>query len=277
VHMHIVPKCSYQSLALFASIVGWGGCSTEKAPIPEMSVTNLPTLGALTEGSSGIQTRNRAGQHSIEAPTGPLAWMIIGEFYPPGCKRIVPQNYRGEALTRTPRASFPSMEQCESPNGRWFLSHLGNERADGIDYVVLLGPVGLKPTPLFVTRVAMDVLWSPDSRYVAVTIFSGHNRSSVFLIRVADRKISKEASPTLLISNYLPSVEPEAPQFVMARGWTQRGDLLIRGRGQELLEPFTVFGYEAVVRPQNVDRDLVLRFSRAFTLGGKAPGYSRNQ
>jgi hypothetical protein len=102
------------------------------------------------------------------------------------------------------------------------------------------------PNGVFCTATAFETSWSTDSLRFAVTNFSGHNASEVFVEEVDDlRRIPIEVRP--LIEEFFPLHVMSAPMFVKAYRWTQDGKLIVRAIGRSEAEPYDEFGCEALV------------------------------
>ncbi|PTX97821.1 hypothetical protein DB354_05965 [Opitutus sp. ER46] len=195
-----------------------------------------------------------------------LLRLEVSEFFPAGCHTIIPGTYREPRLVQTPRAAFPSVEECASLDSRRTLYHLAAAGSAAMDYVVFLRderrPEG---RPIFQIRKALEVLWSPDGSRAAITVFTGSNWSDVLLLRMDDPKPSAPIPTLEALEGVFSSYLAQAPTSVVALGWTASGELVLRARGQEALPPYSRFGYELLVDTDHLERRGAIRFLRGYT------------
>lgn len=240
------------------------GCTT-----PEPAQPAIPPLGTGTL----LPLRPVTADFFIRPREPYFPWMEINSFFPPGCHRIFPASgYQPPPMTITPSALFPSMTDCPSPNKHWTLHHLGNDGADGIDYVILARRESASESmPKFITRNVLEVLWSPDSTRVAISVLIGGNSSSVVILPIEAKEWSQPIDPSPVLKGYLTNLQIGAPRFLMALRWTPSGKLVLRAQGQEPIPPRTLFGYEVLVDPERLDEPQGMRFLRAYTKAADAP------
>jgi hypothetical protein len=242
-------------IALFA-----GGCVSHR-PTPTMPPIALPGPPAIQFGDHDI------GTIAVVPPPSTFPWLAVGEFYPAGSRRILPRHgYHPPDIVETPRMWYPAIEECPSPNGEWTLFHEARPAGTDVEHIIFLQHQGDdKRRPIFLTRNVLEVLWSPDSSRIAITVLTGRNRSEVSIMRLEE---PREPIPVVVdeaLRGYMSEVQIGAPRFLMALRWTKVGELVLRARGQEALEPFTLFGYEVAVDADHVRDPSAVRFLRGFT------------
>lgn len=236
------------------------GCVSRR-PAPQMA---LPTLPA----PPPIQFNVRPlGSISVVPPPLNFPWLEVGQFYPPGSKRILPRHgYHAPDIVETPRAWYPSLDECTSPNGEWTLFHEARPAGADVEHIIFIRRRGEEArAPIFLTRQILEVLWSPDSTRIAITVLTGRNRSVVSIMRLDGPREAIAVTVDDALRGFMTDVQIGAPQFVMALRWTKAGELVIRARGQEVLEPFTIFGYEVAVDADHVRDPSAVRFLRGYT------------
>lgn len=229
--------------------------------------TNRSGMGLKLPPVPPLQLTARPAHLEAEPPRPIFPWLVVSEFYPPGCKPIFSRWSQDlPKLVETPRAWFPSVAECIAPRGERTLYHLGAEGGGGMDYVVF---VRQRPAEtaraVFQIRKALEVLWSPDGRCVAITVLTGNNNAAVVLLRMDDLKPTEPIPTAEALRGYLTPVQIDAPQFVMALRWTDAGQLVLRARGQEPLAPYTLFGYELLVDTDHLIDPAAVHFLRGYT------------
>jgi hypothetical protein len=126
------------------------------------------------------------------------------------------------------------------------------------------------PASLFHTIHSFDVLWSGDSRYVAITHAIGENRSEVITLDLSTGSRSGPFDLTPAIESYFPELYLAAPQFMRAYCWSNAG-LLIRGIGRTPTAPYDEFGYEVLLNLDATDPRLRITFLRGFIKHARQP------
>jgi hypothetical protein len=201
----------------------------------------------------------------VDVPAPIFPWLVVSDFFPPGCHPIVPPHYRAPQFVDTPRAWFPSIAECTSSAGSRTLYHLGSGASTGMDYVVLVRNNNADTArPVFQIRKALEVLWSPDGSRAAITVLTGSNYADVVILRMDDLKTSDPIPTSGALEGYLSPYLIQAPQFVMALRWTPDGRLVLRARGSEPRPPFALFGYEVLVDTDHLDDPMAVRFLRGY-------------
>lgn len=239
-----------------------GGCVAPNETPPFVPIAAIPPPPTVSP-----RYRQPTGPQQLPEPRVYFPWLEINAFFPPRCRRIVPEGgYSEPDLVATPRALFPSTAECVSPDGAWTLFHEAIDWSDGFDYLVKLRNNRTSTVRVLLnTRRAMEVLWSPDSRLAAISIIIGQNRSSVQIFSLQTETLSKPIAPAPALAPYFSGVQQEAPQYVMALRWTKDRRLILRAQGTEPVPPNVLFGYEVLVEPSDTGLVRDLKFLRGYT------------
>lgn len=198
------------------------------------------------------------------APEIEPAWFETGEFYPPGCKRIVPETAVSVTMADTPRAHFPSADVCASLDGMWSISCDGHGTRTILHVLSAQRRGEATLRSFYSTTKATSVLWSPDNRRVALTVITGSNRSMVLCVDLDNFTLGDPVYPPRVLDRYFTALQLESPQFVSAYRWTNDGRLVVRGAGRESLPPYATYGYEVLIDAREPGR-ATMTFLRGFT------------
>jgi hypothetical protein len=253
-------SCGQVSAIVILAALIVAGCAN-RPPAPVLALPALPGPPPIQLGDHDI------GTIAVVPPPSTFPWLAVGEFYPLGSRRILPRHgYHPPDIVETPRMWYPAIGECTSPNGEWTLFHEARPAGADVEHIIFVQRRGEeKRRPIFLTRQILEVLWSPDSSRIAITVLTGLNRSVVSVMRMEE---PREPIPVVVdeaLRSYMTEVQIGAPRFLMALRWAKVGELVLRARGQEPLEPFTIFGYEVAVDTDHVRDPSAVRFLRGFT------------
>lgn len=194
-----------------------------------------------------------------------LNWLDLNEFFPPGARRVGPQQpFTGE-LAPARRTRFPSAELCTSPDQRYILFHDGMKRGERsiFHWLMLLKKDALFPNTVFGTPLAFEASWAESSARFAVTHYVGHNASEVFVVATADlERRAIDLKP--LIAAHFPPHLGAVPLFLKAYRWTVGGELIVRGIARAPEEPYELFGCEALVTFDGNGDEPAARYLRGY-------------
>jgi hypothetical protein len=251
-------RCRCAAFALSVALLGSAGCQHRAARPAQSSGISLPGLPfpslTVTEAKIPSFSRDRKVDPKL---------LDLDGFFPPGAKRVGPNQRVSLDLAAERRTSFPSTELCPSPNKHFVLFHDGMKRrqSDIFHWLLILKHDAPYPNTIFGTKLAFDASWSEDSRRFAVTHFVGDNSSEVFAVDVADL-VRKPIDLRPHIEEHFPPHVASAPMFLKAYRWTREGRLIVRAIGRAQEEPYELFGCEvatAFVGPDGEPKTTFLR------------------
>lgn len=254
-------KSALRCVLLVATGVFIGGCASNSGkltglPNPRMGPSAMPTAGPTAPSFTPV---------AVPEWKPIFDWMKIEAFYPPSCHPIYASRYVPPEYERTPRAWFPSIDECTSLKGDRTLYHLGQAGSEVMDYVVFLrNNTANRTRPIFQIRKALEILWAPDGSRAAVTVMNGSNYAEVVLLPMADPTPTAAIAVEEALAEYFSPYLIRAPQFVMALSWTSSGYLILRARGAEPLPPYHLFGYELLVDTDHLGLPGSVRFLRGY-------------
>lgn len=206
-----------------------------------------------------------------------MSWLELDDFLPPGASAVLPPTQVSVQTYITPRAYYPSTELCVSGTGMLQLECMSWERrlpvvfgsgseASVVHALTLRSGPSSAGKSLWRTVHAFDVLWSNNSRFVAVSHFHGDNQSEVLVIDTTDPTQILRADPIPAVRDYFTEHQLASPVFLKAYRWSNGPMLLLRAIGQSRVVPHDSFGYEVLVdvgRPADAE---TATFVRGFVL-----------
>lgn len=245
-----------EAAALFAVVALACGCQHRGPPTLGLSAPTPPVLP--------INLKMLPYKLSVDPPAIDVAWLDSDEFLPPGARRIGGKGVTAASLCRTGRTRFPSTDILAAPDGGTALicQSMGSKRL-AIHWLLWWPRAALDPNILFRTTKAFDVVWSPDSRHVAVTHFVGDNRSEV-VVTSPERELNAPALDVrVVLTEHFTDNHLEGPCFMKAYGWTD-SSLVVRGVGRSAVAPYSIYGFEVLIDPRRLDDPYAAQFLRGF-------------
>lgn len=180
-----------------------------------------------------------------------VAWLDADEFIPPGATVIFRRPERPR-IQPTPRARFPSTEECVAIDGNAVVGTLSDKTQRDVKHRLLLYRAGdAASKTVLLTANTFEVLWSPDSEYVAVTEFVGRNSSEVFVVNRKDAAPERVDLGEVLARHFRTGLL-DAPRFHKAYRWSDGPLLLIRVLGRLPVPPYEQFGCELLVDARSI-------------------------
>lgn len=124
--------------------------------------------------------------------------------------------------------NFPSEKACVSPNCKWEVRCRSTQQGDGgWLHRLFLGPLGAtEPVFIYASGRNCDVLWSKDSRRIALTDWSGSNLSEIYIVDVPTHTVQLLEIPGL--SHPLSKEELDGHIYWEAMQWDAADRLQIR-------------------------------------------------
>jgi hypothetical protein len=249
------------AIALSAALLLTGGCQQT----PRRSggaMAGMPMLSALpppTLTSAPLQL-SRPPPEGVDQK-----WFELDEFFPPGARRVGPNQRVNSEILPDRRTRFPSTDLCVSPNKHFVLFHDGMKRRENdiFHWLMLLKHDATFPNAIFLTKLAFDVSWAENSRRFAVTHFVGDNSSEVFIVDTDDLARKPIAVGPSLEEHFAPHLS-SAPMFVKVYRWTRDGQLIVRAIGRAREEPYELFGAEIGISFAGALAEPQARFLRGY-------------
>ena len=165
--------------------------------------------------------------------------------------------------------SFPSGRWSVSPDFRWVVRCVSEERADGFLHTVLLSRFGeKKEEPLWAFDRSCDVLWSDDSQRLAITDWTGSSLSEVYVTEISTPKAHR--LEVAKVQQLVPKEELEGHCYFEALRWEAEHRLAIRIFGHTDENPSHGFAYYLSVDTISGDAKLVKKETEAPIFEGSA-------
>ena len=197
----------------------------------------------------------------LRIPDIDLTWFDADDFVPPGAGRIRPNEPTIARTNATPKAKYPSTEECVAMDNNAVVGIRSEKLASTIQHELLLFRRGDESArSVFRTNYFFEVLWSQDSRRIAISNFVGHNTSEVWVLG-----IQKDEPPSYIdvrhaLAPYFSEAHLQSPCFNKAYRWSDGSRFVVRGVGRVAFPPFEQFGYEVLVDSEAPDDIARLRF-----------------
>lgn len=131
-----------------------------------------------------------------------------------------------------------------SPDHRATLSSVKLRRNDDLGYQLTLMRVGRAPVIVDEYLRSVDVLWSADSKYVAITDWIGSNVADCLVVDTTrpEKKIN--------VATMLPKIQEDIPNshfYVSCKRWNGQGTIAVEAAGHTDYPPSHDFKYRFVL------------------------------
>lgn len=248
------PHVAAIILLFAATIILHASCKHREAPLIELprAKSGVPVVAVQSPGYE---------LPPIQVPDIDLSWFDADDFVPPGANRIRPNEPVTARTYATPKAKYPSTEECVAIDNNAVVGIRSEKLGSTLHHRLLMFRRGDESArSVFRTNYFFEVLWSQDSRRIAISNFVGHNTSEVWVLSIRMKEPASLVDVRSALAPYFSDAQLQAPCFNKAYRWSDGGRLVVRGVGRAPLPPFEQFGYEVLVDSDAPDGSARVRF-----------------
>jgi hypothetical protein len=252
------------AIALLFSLLLGEGCEHSLRDIPVVDVHSVP-MPALPPASRPVPVSPQVRRGPIRmAPGIDLEWFKSSGLIPPGARRIQSKTPVVLTLVDTQRGTYPSTEICAAPNDQWIL-RCGEISIQHRMTHVLTAFENHSPDSisLYSTNYSFDTLWSPEGKFIALTEYNGDNKSDIMVFNITNLMKSGAIDLRPALEPYFSESQLTWPRFQRTYQWSNLG-LVVRGIARNFTEPFDQFGYEVLLKFDNLTTTTEMVFLRGY-------------